>query len=75
MPDTGFLFFSLVSLMVGAVFILFPHPLSKLSTTLNKTLVLADDHIMRYRHVIGVLLMLVSYGLFKLALWMPALRG
>jgi len=38
MPDTGCLFLSLLSVVVGAMFVLFPDALQRLGRTLNRTL-------------------------------------
>ena len=75
MPDTGFLFLSLLSVVVGAMFILVPDTLLKLSGALNRTLVTLDERLLRYRHLLGLTLLLLSYGLFQLALIMPSFRG
>ncbi len=75
MPDTGFLFLSLGGVGAGMMFFLFPKPLQKLSGALDRTVTRLDEHLMQYRYVIGVVLFALSYGLFKLALWLPALRG
>ena len=75
MPDTGFLFLSTLCLMAAVSFILFPNPLLKLSTALNRTLVMLDQRLMRHRYLMGALLFVVSYLLFNLALRIPELRG
>lgn len=75
MPDTGCLILSLFSVVLGVALFLFPHPLKQLSGTLNRTLVTLDESLMRYRYVIGGLLFLLSYGLFRVALLVPTLRG
>ena len=56
-------------------FVLFPHPLLSLSRTLNRTLVVLDEQLIRYRYALGLLLFAVSYLLFRLALLVPALQG
>ena len=75
MPDTGVLLLSAVCLAAAVSSILFPNPLLKLSTALNQTLAMLDQRLMRHRHLIGVLLFVVSYLLFTLALRIPELRG
>ena len=75
MPDTGCLFLSLLSVVVGAMFILAPDTLLKLSGALNRTLVTLDERLLRYRHLLGLTLLLLGYGLFRLALIMPSFRG
>lgn len=75
MPDTGCLFLSLLSVVVGAMFVLFPDALQRLGRTLNRTLATLDEQLMRYRYVLGLLLFVASYGLFRLALVLPTLWG
>ena len=52
---------------------MFPHALSKLSVSLNKTLTNLDDQLMRHRHLVAVLLFITSYLFFRLALIVGAL--
>lgn len=75
MPDSGLLVMSLVCLVGGVGFVLFPHPLQAISQALNRTLVALDERLIRYRYVCGLLLFLVSYLCFRLALLVPSLRG
>ena len=75
MPDSGLLFMSLFCLAAGVGFIMFPHSLLAISQVLNRTLVVLDERLIRYRYVCGLLLFLVSYLCFRLALLVPALRG
>jgi len=75
MPDTGCLLLSLLSVVGGAIFVLFPDALMKLSGALNRTITVLDQRLMGYRYILGVLLFLLSYGLFRLALLLPTLRG
>ena len=75
MPDTGCLLLSVLSVTFGAIFILFPDALMKLNGVLNRTVEILDQRLMRYRYVLGVLLLLLSYGLFQVALLLPTLRG
>ena len=70
MPDTGLLFVSLVCLMSGISFVLFPHALLQLNKALNRSLVVLDQHLMSYRYVVGFLLRLTGYGIFRLAVLM-----
>lgn len=74
MPDSGLLFVSLVCVVAGASFVLFPHPLLQFSRALNRTLVTLDEQLIRYRYLFGVLLFVVSYLCFRLALYIPLLR-
>ena len=75
MPNVGVLILSLLSLGLGVSFVLFPRALLEASRTLNRTLTVLDDQLIRYRYVMGLLLFAVSYGLFRLALLVPLSRG
>ena len=57
---------STLSLGLGVLFILFPNPLTRLNSVLNQTLAILDQHLMRYRYLIGALLLVVSYLFFNL---------
>ncbi len=74
MPDSGLLILSGICLIAGVGFFLFPHPLLKLSLSLNKTLAVLDQLFMRHRYFAGLLLFLTSYLLFNLAMWVGQLR-
>ena len=74
MPDTGFLLLSGIRLLAGVGFVLFPDPLLRLSTALNRTLTVLDQKLVRFRYMVGVVLFGVSYMLFNLALQVPGLR-
>ena len=71
MVDPLCLLLGVVCLITAVSFVLFPDPLSRLSASLNKTLVVLDHTLMRYRHVVALLLFGVSYLLFRLALLIP----
>lgn len=73
MPDSGMLALSLFSVVGGITFILFPGALLRFSSFLNRTIGVFDQRLMRYRYALGVLLFLLSYGLFRLALLLPSL--
>ena len=68
MPGTGLFLLSMLCFMGGVSFALFPHALLKLSKTLNRSLLVLDVHLMRYRYLVGFLFMLTGYGVFQLAL-------
>ena len=74
MPDTGFLFLSLVSIGVGSLLILYPQGLLRLNESLNRTLSLLDQWLIRYRYVTALLAFIGSYAFFKLALTLPMLH-
>ena len=75
MPDSGFLFMSLASIVVGALLFLSPQTLFKLSHGLNRTLAVLDERMVRYRYVVGLAAFIAGYAFFQLALMLPALRG
>ena len=54
---------------------MFPHPLLGISQSLNRTLVSLDERLIRYRYLCGVVLFVVSYLCFQLALLVPGIRG
>ena len=74
MPDTGFLFLSLVSLIVGTGLFLVPGALLKASEALNRTLGRLDDQLIRHRYVVGMLAFVAGYAFFKMAVLLPSLR-
>lgn len=73
MPDTGFLFLSMMSVLVGATLFLAPNVILKVGQQLNRTLVVLDQGLLRHRYVMGVLAFLAGYAFFKIALLLPAL--
>ena len=68
MLNPGWSSLTVVALAGGVLIILAPKFVVRMNKTLNKALVSADGLVMRYRHVIGVLLLLVAYLCFQLAL-------
>ena len=74
MPDSGLLILCGICLIAGMGFFLFPNPLLKLSLSLNKTLAVLDQLLMRRRYLVGVMLFGASYLLFNLAIWVGQLR-
>ena len=74
MPDTGFLFLSLASLLVGVMLFLYPKGFSRFGKTLNRTLTVVDDRLMRRRYLVGLMAFIGSYAFFRLSLLLPALR-
>lgn len=73
MPDSGFLFLSVMSVCVGAMLFLAPDGILKTSQWLNKTVALVDQKLLRHRYVAGLLAFGASYAFFKLALLLPSL--
>ena len=74
MPDTGLLFMSLASVALGSLLVLYPQGLSRLNESLNRTLSLVDQRLIRYRYAAALLAFAGSYALFKLSLMLPMLR-
>ena len=74
MPDTGLLFLSFLSVLVGSSLFLYPHAMMKVSNALNRTLAILDESIIQYRYLIGLLAFGAGYAFFKLALLLPLLR-
>ena len=74
MPDTGFLFLSLVNVLLGALLFLAPNALAQVSRWLNRTLGDLDQNLIRHRYVMGLLAFVAGYAFFKLALLLPLLR-
>ena len=75
MPDSGFLFMSFVSLLVGVALFLSPNVLVRLGHLLNRTLAAMDEHLIRYRYFVALLAFAASYAFFQIALLLPTLRG
>ena len=75
MPDTGFLFLSLASVLLGTLLVLFPQAVVKLGSMLNRTLAAVDEQFIRYRYFVAVLAFAASYAFFQIALTLPAFRG
>ena len=74
MPDSGLLFLSLMSLLLGAMLFLYPKGFSSFSKAVNRTLTVVDDGLMRRRYLVGLLAFAGSYAFFRLALLLPGLR-
>ncbi len=73
MPDRGCLILSLLGVTMGTMFFLFPNSLLRLSKAVNRALVATPDELLlRYRYLVGLLCFVAGYGVFKLALLMPA---
>jgi len=67
------LILSLLGVVMGAMFFLFPNGLLRLSQALDRALVaMPDERLLRYRYVVGLLCFVAGYELFKLALLIPA---
>ena len=75
MPEASCLLLSLLCLVVAVILVLFPHGLLDLSRTLNRTLMVLDDQLVKHRYLLSVLLVAVSYGLFRLSLLISLSRS
>ena len=75
MSQTGCLVLSLFFLVAAVAFILFPHGLLSLNRTLNRTLTVLDDRIVKHRYLVSLVLFAVSYMVFKLSLLISLSKG
>ena len=71
MPDSGCLFLSLLCLVSAVMLVLFPRNVMHLSRSLDRTLGMLDEHLVKHRYVFSLILFAVSYSLFRLALLVP----
>ena len=72
MLNPTWLWLSVIALVGGVTVILVPKRVMQLNDQLNKILVSVDGLLMRYRHLVGVALLVVAYLCFRLALLVPA---
>ena len=75
MPDTGCLFLSGLSVALGIMLFMFPAQIVKVGDLLNRTLIVLDQPLLRYRYLMGLGLFVLAYGLVRLSLLLPAMRG
>ena len=73
MPDSRLLLVSLLCVIIGGMFFLFPHGLSGLSQRLNTSHGTLDQRIIRCRYITGILAFVAGYGFFRLALLLSTL--
>ena len=71
MLDPMWLGLCVMVLAGGTMVILAPKLVLQLNTQLSRVLVSVDETLLRHRHVIGVLLLVVAYLCFRLALLVP----
>ena len=71
MADATCLFLSLMCLLAAIMLMLFPVSVKQASRALDRTLAVVDDQLVKHRYVFGLVLFLVSYSLFRLALLIP----
>ena len=74
MPDTGFLFLSLLSVFIGSMLVLYPNGLVQVGNTLNRTITALDQWLVRYRYVTALLAFVGSYAFFRVAILLPGMR-
>ncbi len=75
MLHSGWMLLALVALVGGVAVILFPRELTQLNGQLNQMLVSMDDAILKHRHMVGTLLLIVAYLCFRLAALMYMARS
>jgi hypothetical protein len=68
MLDVGWSLLSLAALVAGTLVILAPTLIIDANKRLNRVLVSVDELVLRYRHLVGVTLLIVAYLCFNLAL-------
>ena len=73
MPEPLILAISGLCLVSGATIILFPDAMVKLNGALNRPIIV-DPLLVRYRHLLGLMLFVVSYSVFRLALLLMPYR-
>lgn len=71
MPDSGCLFVSLLCLVAAVTLVLFPRSVMQISRSLDRTLGVLDEHLVKHRYVFSLILFAVSYSLFRLSLLIP----
>ena len=74
MPDTGFLFLSLMGVLLGSILVLYPDGLMQIGNALNRTMTALDRWFVRYRYMTALLAFLGSYAFFRIALLLPGMR-
>lgn len=73
MLSSSWLVLSAITLLSGVLVILAPKWVVRLNNQLSRALLSLDDLIMRYRHLVGAMLLIVAYLCFRLALVVPSL--
>ena len=73
MVNTLWMGLSAVALVGGTLIILAPKLVAGVNGQLSRVLVSIDDLVMRYRHIVGVTLLIIAYVCFNLALVVPTL--
>ena len=59
---------SVTFLVVGVLFFLGPNVVKQLNVVLDRSIRVVDANVMKYRYLIGLVLLLLSYAMFRLAL-------
>ncbi len=75
MPSTGLLALSLFCLVLAAFLLVSPKTVVNLSQFLNRTITSVDESMIQARYIWAALLVLTSYGLFRLAVLLPTLKS
>ena len=66
--------FSAMFFVFGILFFLGPQVIRHLSGVLDRTLNTIDQQLMRHRYVLGLVMFLLSYSMFRLALLLRSLK-
>ncbi len=75
MPEMGLLVLSLLSLVIGVLLLVSPKTVVSLGRVLNRTITTLDESMIHARYIWAALLVLTSYGLFRLAVLLPTLKS
>ena len=75
MPQTGLLVLSVLCLAIGALLLVSPKTVVSLGRVLNRTITTVDESMLHARYIWAALLVLTSYGLFRLAVLLPTLKS
>ena len=68
MLDQRFLVVSGMCLAAGVLLVLFPQAVAQLNSAMDRTVRSVDGFVMRYRHMIGALLLVAAFLFFRMAL-------
>lgn len=69
--DQRFMMLSGLCLAAGVLLVLFPKTVAQLNTAMDRTVRSVDGFVMRYRHLIGTLLLVAGYLFFRMAFTLP----
>ena len=71
MPNRGLCLVSLLCVGFTVLMFLFPNVVAGANRLLNRTVAALDEPLLRYRYVLGVLLAVAAYCVFRLAVLLP----